>query len=532
MGYTKLGYRTIPEAYYIPAYATELLKKENMEAAIATALEKLGRGNRKLTSIIFDDLLQIDTPDFKASGEPRKQFLHIMIKTLNHMGFLTEAVPIIELRTSPILDIDEAVSQMLGARMRWFTKEDVGGEYATLDNLRSLLPSAIRSYSFVHSERAVMVSRLRTYIGHIGYKVMRGAEISQQEKTLLVLYGNPRIGSSGYSEFEKAQVQIAAKETADPLAMEAFELYKQYTEPGSFFRFVRLKSDANHERLTLFVRQLPTEVSFWTGFMQPYGPFKVPVMEQVESMKWSTNDQMVGLTDGSDYFVRQTQSGSLLTVKPPRLAGGDDEGNLATFVLDTPDIIYMLDDEKDVSKTTWQYFSKWRKRYLNSIASNIGTGDYLADFGLERTDHGDTTIENITAATLGLADYSHPTLVNTFREMGTERLWETIFLPEAASRKLVDQKVDMSDFYTQRGLITTMTAFAEKVFPARVWYGVPDKAALSFIAERMGLTYDEQTRYERIITIAHNAAKLERLTGRKPVFDVKEYCAHVGGYTV
>jgi hypothetical protein len=535
MGYTKVGYRIVPEAVYIPEYARTLLNAhfQDLEVVTSEAFEKLGRGSRRLTSLIFEDILQIQTPTFPVNSVERRQFLHLVIKTLNHMGYIDESVPIYELRKDAILSIDDAAAQMLAARMKWYTKEDVGSEYATIDNFKAIFPSAVRLYSFVATERKEMVKRLRTYLGTIGYKLMAGGTLTQHEKTLFACYQSTLEGSPGFSdEVDSPPQPIRAQENQDPLVLEAFELYKQYTEPGPCLRFIQLKSDTNMERLTMYIGMLPSEIGFYTGYMQPYGPFSYPIMEQVELMKWSTAEQLLGITDGGDYFQVQVHEGGLLTIRPPRVMTTWQDNAMRTFVLDTPDIVYNLRDESDITHCNWQYFSPWRNRPLNNMSSAITADDYIVDLGLKHADAGGILVENYSLANTEISDFSHETVSGAFVRSEDSHLVERIYLPAADGRRLETRTVDTTDLFIKRGTIQTRTAFGSLVRPSRTWFSNEDQNAVAFISTRLGLTIDEQTRFGKIINIAHNAARYERLTGQPPEFDVREYCAHVGGYTI
>jgi hypothetical protein len=131
-----------------------------------------------------------------------------------------------------------------------------------------------------------------------------------------------------------------------------------------------------------------------------------------------------------------------------------------------------------------------------------------------------------------MADLSNVSLAGAFREGTKDRIYEDVYIPAADGRKLATKQVDMTDFYVRRGLVLTNTTFGDVIRPARRWFTQPDPNAVAFLSSRLSLTVDQTKRYEHILTIAHQAAKFNRLTGQTPVFDVRMYCANVGGFTV
>jgi uncharacterized protein YigE (DUF2233 family) len=538
MAYAKTGYRIVPPAVYMPLYAQKLLTsfENTLEEMVAGAIEKMGRDNVRLTSLMPEAILQVNTPLLPTGSDQQRMMMHVLLKTLNAMGYIPEEIPLLAYRTDALLSIDECASHMCAARVKYYTREDVGGEYATLANLRQILPSQIKILAFAAVERALFVQRLRDMIGHIGWKIMNGASLTQNERTLFTAYCSTSEGQAGYSQFAKAQERIAAKEVSDPLVFEAFELYKTHTEAGPFFRFNQLLSDMNMERRTMYFGIVPLNVTSYTGVVEPFGPFRRPIMEAIETMKWSAADQMAGIADRADYFQRVIKGGERLAMKPARIITNQAEGSsgLPSVTLDPMDIELMLDNEADVAQFRWQYYSPWRQRMIGSGPNDLDLTDYLLDHGSQRAETGSTQIELSDVANVGFADFTHKSVADRkpLQPLTEGRLFETIYLPDESGRTLVEKRIDMTDLYVRKGEVMTQSAFGEVIQPPRSWYTAMDPAAVNFIAARQGLTMDEQKRFSLILSIAHNAARFTRLTGKAPGFSVKEYCANIGGYRV
>lgn len=539
MGYTKLGYRKVPPSMFLPAYAGELASGTRgavLEATLAECLKQISsNGSRRLSNLVFEDLLQINTTAFPAGSDQQRKLLHVLLAILNKMGYIQLEVPMYEQRADAVLAIDDAVGQMLSARLTFMQASDVGGEYATVDNLRAVLPNSIRMLSFADTERGRLTERLRRYVQHVGFKLLHGQAITQHEKTLFVAYCSTRVGSAGHSPTLDKDADgpvLPPFETADPLVMEAFSLYETFCEGGPCWNYIMMGSDKNMERLTAFVGELPSEVTVHAGTLVPFGPFTAPNFEQIEGMKWSVADQMAGVTDGGDYIMRELSKTGTLAIRPPRFEITNPEGRLTSFLPDAAELTLRLESSRDCSQYSISWMSNWRNRVMNTHLSGLTIDDFFLDQALSFQNIGGTAFDETTLTNTGIADLTHASLAGAFKTAARERITEIIYVPASDSRQLGPKEVDMTDFYVRQGMVITTSVLADRVKPARPWYSIADENAITFIAARLSLSNDETKRFRTIINIAHNAARFERLTGATPPFDTKAYCAAVGGFTI
>ena len=230
MAYRKIGYTIRPEGQYIPGMAATLLDGlgTSYHSEIKEALSGLGSSRRFIDGIPVPELFKMKSAKMDPNSDLWKAFITLVHKVLFHAGYIKEDINRVIYTDNPLLTSEEVVGNMIGKRIPWPSRDQLGGEKATVDTLSTLLPIVLREIRYTEYQRGEFYSRLRAKLGDIGYKVISGQSLTQQERTFFMTYANvgaPIADKFGMRAKEGAYNPVPAIQSSDPLVAEAFSLY-------------------------------------------------------------------------------------------------------------------------------------------------------------------------------------------------------------------------------------------------------------------------------------------------------------------
>jgi len=515
MGYKKIGYviQTPSEYLLTAALKIEQAFGDNFDKEIALAIKSLGRENIRLSNLWWERILVLDHPKLNADADLMQCFMLLLSHFMHQIGVFDIEPVIVDYIVDPVMNIDEVVSRMLGERIPKFTLSELGGEFATIDALTHFFPEVIRRYAIIERERGVMTRRLRQWIGNIGYKVITGQALSAHERSAFVLYGSTKEGSPGHSVHE-ATAAIPAEEINDLLVNEAGALYQAKSLSGPYTMHQKIISDANLQRLTAYFGPHATDVPYSVGFYQKYGPFVKLALTKAESLTWSVDEHLAGLTARTSYLLGSAEQRNPFSIKVPNLSGNyNDDGLIGAFP-DSPDIHYNLTNQRDISDFEFDWFSHWRGARINS-ALHGGTMElHIVDEALKSRTQGGCQIELMSLDTIGLASYTERAAKRIRFNEGND-ITEKHLLP--GRTELTD--IPFASFYARLGKVEALGALGEYMEVPLKKFMEPAPRAVEYVATQTGMTADERILYSDVITLFHNCARYERLTGNKPPID-------------
>jgi len=543
MPYQKLGYTTRQEGTYIPdlAQKVEQTLGKDLESEVGDALKQLGSDKTNLDGFILPDLLRMKSSAFEPGSDVHKALIVLTMKILNHAGFMKTDVDRVAYVDNPLLTAEQAVGNMLTTKIPWLTKSDFGGDRTTLNTLKSILPILIREFATINRLRGDYYTWLRLKLGDIGDKMLHGTPIDQWEKSFFLAYCNPEPGTPGaalgLTGKGKGTGFIPANPISNPLAIDAWELFKKSTQPGPGINYYRLISNQNFEGLVFYYGPHAPSLPISIGYWYTYGPFKNLQLTKLDEKTWSDKDILAGIRDR---FVdipstidnihkamseaKESEDTRSLNVSQftwqmtaPVKICGPKRLPCANAFFDLPDVRLRLRDQKDISKFIWEYYSSWRQRMMLSVAG--GNADTLyVDIAVKNATQGQGLIDQLNLESYSLID-PEPSVEKRLISRENVDIVETIWYVK--NGRLTRDAVNMTDLYKRRGSIMYRPAFAEYLAPPRDWYYQEDTAATEYISAVLGLSRDETTRNHLPITLSHNDEMFKRLTLNDAPFNVE-----------
>jgi len=545
----------MPLGRFIPDYAREVVRDlgNGFESEISECIQPktLGSDKSRLSGLILPDMLRFCNEKRLAPGTPLQKKMVILVTHILHKaGYLKECPPWIFYRsTTPVLTMHELVLNMLTPKIPWPTKERFGGEFASFLSLRTVLPLAIREIANTLNLVDEYTAYLRLAVGNIGYKIMHGQPITQEEKSFFHLYCNCEPGSPGealgdVAERDSAPRKITAVANANPLVTEAFELAKQSSLTGPGLRFYRLLSTQNQEALVYYHGPHAATLPLTAGYSNKFGPWTRLELVQLDARAWPEAEILMGIRDryadleftGRNQTAAEAIEGgkkvensalASFAIQPPIKSCGPRSANGEEVVcplqfMDLPQVTFHLKSHEDCASYTWSYYSEWRQRTVMQEAG--GTTDmFYLDIALKNASLGSSITGALNVDGWKLA-YLDPTIEARQIHSQDEQIRQTVWIVRD-SNVLSEETVNMTEHYTRAGTLGFRPTMAEYYQPPRAAYFVPDEAAVTFIASRLGLNREQTFRNALGIAIAHNVAVFRRLTAAEPPFDVKEMIA-------
>jgi hypothetical protein len=539
--YIKPGLVVVPDGKVIPSKAGQLLKAlppSKFESEIHTCIEKLGTDKTWLTGLLLQDLNKMNSPAIEPGSILQQAVILITHRLLKSANFLTEDIPVISYTNEPVLTVDEAIDRMLTPTLPYPTAEDMNGDKGNLLTLKTFLPITIEKLAFQVNLKPQIFARLRAHLGNIGFKIFMNQPIDQAEKTFFMLCADTSEGKPGAKlalTSDGTATPIPAVESSDPLNAKYFEELKKVVEPGPGLRFRSFISNQSLTNLLFFHGPMPKSLTTTVGYMYQRGPFTELHLSPLDQRAVTAQDQMAGIRD----LVRE-----LGIVTPPASAGAEPTktspfvrykgrtlswqlsapslicgpaGGCVPFSIDLPQINLRLTSQDDCANHSWYYYSRLQQRTLSSL-SGATADDVYVDLAVHEPQLGEAAVSELSLESLDVAILENSVLARKV-ELAQERIFEEIHFVRGAG--LETKLVDMTEYYSQLGIVQFRPTFGEYVFPPRAWLMAPDNNAVEYITSRLGLSKMNALRSGPALVMSHNAAVIQRLTGSPVPYDLK-----------
>lgn len=519
MGYQKLGFVVKPRSTYLLDIADKLEHlvawNKNLDKGVTEAIKTLGKENIRLSNIMFERLLTIGGPGLESGSEEHRDFIVLLSSYLHEVGIIAGSPVVVDYVTDPALTLDDVILRMLASRMPKFTLDQIGGQFATIDSLTYFFTDVIRRYALIKKEAPLMVRRFRQWLGHLGFKVITGQQLSQHELTAFVMYGNTEENSPGHSKYDKEEVRIAAAEINDLMVNEVAELYKSVSMPGPYWNHQKIISDTLLQRLTAYFGPHITDLRLCTGYYRNYGPFMLFELTPQDSLQWGVEEHLAGITARTSYLMSNVAGGGSYAIRVPNILDNRNDWGTAGLFPDDPSFQITLTDEANIANFEWDYYSQWRGVRVNSKIHSATEQLALADKALEGASLGTCNVEHATLENIGMALFTDR--ANSKLLPVDQKVEETYLLPTEKGSKEVS--VDMTGYYSRLGTVIALPAFSEFLELPQKFFLQPQERVVEYVASVQALPLDEKIRFTNVISLYHNVERFMRLTGREAPLD-------------
>lgn len=521
MGFKRLGFVASPRGKQLLAASKAIVSefKENLDTEVADTIKSLAKSdNIRLTNFWFERLLVMKNAAFGASPTLRRHFLILLSDFLHQTNYIDASPVEVDYFTDPTVNLEEVVELILYTRLPKYTAQDLGGDYATIDSLAAYFPEVIRRLGLIQNERFNVAVRFRKWIGHLAFKLLRGESLAQHERTAFVMYSDTREGTPGYYP-DLPETAIVPVEQSDPLVMEAGELYKAVTLSGPFTNHQKMISDQIFERLTYYFGPHVPELKLCQGYEKPYGPFSVLELAPTETIPWSLEDQLTGITSVTSNFTGSRPTGGSFSIRVPIGVFRNDNVPRAVYP-DDPSFRLVLTDQKAAHNFEYEYQSAWRQRWINSTVNDDVLQLALTDAAIKAKTLGACQVEKPTLEGFGLSYLTDEANAKLLHHEGSHI--EQKFLLPGSSGGVEIQTLDMTGLKVRFGSVEAIPFGSEFVRLPLKAFREPAPQVVDYVSSVAGLTNDERKRFEEVITLYHNVARFERLTGQKAPLDPLE----------
>jgi hypothetical protein len=523
MPYRKTGFCRVPRSRYIPQYCQNILNAwgPTFDLDVAGAIKTLANERERLSNFFFERTLLLNYPKLETNASLKFQFMVVLADFLHMTGFIDVSPVQIEYVTDPVMEADQMLDLMIGSRMPVFKSSDMGGEFASIGTLMVFMPEVIRRNALILNERGFMASRYRQWLGNIGFKLMTTSsdQLSQTERSFLVIHGCTTEGSKGFIT-GLDPMPIPPVENKDPLVVEVGALATASVISGPCTNHLKMVSNGILENLIFYYGPHVSDLKTSVGYMRTYGPFSVFDVTPEDSIPWMLESQITGITSKAANLTVSPDNQPPFTLRVPLpILFSNDFGALCLYP-DVPGINLFLTDQRDISRFTWDYYSAWRGRKINSI-NDGGTMDYfLADLAVSTRSAGGMQVE-ATELPAGVIIWMNDSVASKIQRVAKGAILEEYVLP--GENGLVRVNVDMSAFYARFGTVEFLPAFSECLELPLTWFLQPAERVLDYVCSVRGLTIEQRITYTTIITLCHNCARYVRITNRELPINRDQY---------
>lgn len=514
MGYQTTGFFAQPRQKVLVEAAERIMStfQKDMDKEVQKAIKSLGRENIRLSNLFFQALLALDHPALNGDEETRVAFMMLLCDFLKMTGYVETAPVVVDYRENPMMTFDDVIIQMSTPHMPAYSATDLGGQYATIDNLMRRFPVVIRDYARVATYRKLLAQRFRMWLADIGFRMFERQPVSQQERTAVLMYAKTRKGGRGYSSLflpgETEPIAALQNDKGD-LIREAGELYKTSCLPGPCTNHFKVLSDGTLERLTMYLGQHVSSLDMSVAFEETFGDFIRLDSRKVESITWSAEDQLVAISASSAYFM--VDKARAFSLRMPVMVYGND-AIPDSMIPDLPEFEIIMRNEKDISEYDFEWYSTWRQRRVNSRVNEATMEIPLVDIAFQAKSFGSTQIAQPTLEGFGVCRMT-PQARAKIVDFDSRKITQTFLLPNGTG--LVKKEIDMTPFYSRRGTKLLRPAFSEGLLVPLKWFGTPQPAVVDYVAAATGMLADERNRFADVISMFHNVARYELITGKR-----------------
>lgn len=516
MGYRKIG--VVPKSRSTMIIAAARLIKDKLggelDAKVYKIIKSMGDPRLRLNNIFFERTLLIEAEEFKNDKKLYEAFLIILNDFLVATGYTKRAPVEYTYVLDPAMPLDDVLDEMLQFYMPTWKNDELGGDYATVDTLGAYFPEVIRRTALVGEYRKVLAQRFRMWLQNIGHTLFINQALTQVERTALIMYGNPKSSRSlGNTENGDNSV-IKPVENKTPEVAEVGAMYAKITLPGPWYDHTQLVSDRNMEQLTVYTGPHFPDAKMLTGYIRRYGPFIELITQPTETITWSVLDLLTALTSYQTSLMKRSAATTEWGFKAPFWMYDEAPYGARGVILDDPEIRITLTDKNDVSRYSLEWKSQLKQRWIHSANTPSFLDTVIFDLALQNESKGRTQIAITSLDNLGIARFDEAIESKKLIIKQDDTFVEETMIPVDGVASVV--KVDLKGYYSDIGDYAFLPPGSELLMLPFPWFLTPAERVVDFVASIKNLTISDKMRFSVVISLFHNCARYERLTGRKP----------------
>lgn len=473
----------------------------------------------------------VGNTQFPAGSEAMKTLIHFVILNMHSCGFIRQRPSVMKYRPRPELTIDEVTERMITPSIPLLKAQDLKSQKPRWANFVHLLAPVIIRIRHVCRQRSTYVARLRTYAGGIAWRIAHEREVTQAEKSLLLLFASGDERALTQTEWDGNYVlNIPLAETSDPLVRETYELYARSTQEGPASRFRSFFSRVDGTQLCFYYGPTPTTLTVHAGFLVPEGPFTSYELQPVLQFPWTAESQMSAVAERTSNVLSGPDDPFVI---PPPVMVATPGGACALTSLDEPDfrLFYMPDVEGNLPSLS-EFDVEYAWKQMNRITSTAGLTQeaffpgaqaLFYDLGFKSQNYGGGQGLNVDPLKFPLLNEELSTgLVHadggaaadyaaTAVHINPGEWNETIIYPDIQMNRVVlVPDIDVSILFYREGGVTIAPAMRDQVLVPRSWLFEQRVADVDHIVGLLGLNGAIRKGAEQSISASHCLALLAR----------------------
>jgi hypothetical protein len=511
-----------------------------LEAAIGDAYLPL-TNQRFVKAADYKEFLLIASPTRSGfeqeDGQNIRDLLTVTFYMMDNAGYSSGLTPAyLTYETNALMTIDEVITECLDEKIHIPTADEMDGEKTMFNNFKAQVPRFIREVCNNENLRPWYLDHFRRYIGNLLFRLdvgdLRPDGLSQFDSTLLTHFSGQesyynRSSVDGYSPYK-----VVVARDNDPDTAEVIARIRSVCSPDAvWLDYYHLLSNKDKDECIFTLGPVLSKLDSVIGYDIPVGPFMEAYMHPCDSLPWGKADELDGVKQRVQFLDKDVPELNGAVPRVP-VARYNWHGVSATSSLTPISLSFVAGKIKTYLirsanglELTQEWLSASAKR-LVSTKIGASTDTMILDLAFTRQDIGTcedkTLLKNVDQITSKLVVYDSKVEARrididrskidpvTYKNTILEKMYYV-----KNGRFMTDaDPVDVSTQYLKHiGFKMYKPAFAEYFKPSQAWFLTEDAGFVTFIIGQLGLRGLDERKSRQAITVMHNVARLQRMTG-------------------
>jgi len=472
---------------------------------------------RKARFVAPQDIAICRTKEAGPGSKRQRAFAHLMMRWYHHVGWHKNYPALIRYARTPQITIDECVDAMIAKEISFPSLQDINGD-PTMEDIFPVFLDFVRHILSVQRQRAAYVERIRAGVSNIGFKIAKGVEIDQFERSLFLAYKDVS-SPMGASKYAPQTKPIALVENDSDLVRDCLSKLAAVVENGPFVRFGRLVSNTNlHELFGAYGPFTPT-LSFHTAYTTPMGPFTNLHPDSEVTVKWNSDLQQDAMRMGMRVHAlsgaSMIRSWPQIIIEPQRLPVVNDESANYWPEFDMPFVKLRMPD--GFRSPAHAVEMSWDSPTMGRIVSTGRGADamlLLKDIALRNKEYGGGATGELSLARWSLVDekdLAEHVNNNAIKKYVMHTNFKERIMYRTPANEITTALVDLKAYYARKGLLSLYPAFTEYVALHPDMLDEPDEDIEQEIYYQLGLTRSSMLASQAMVRATHNYWKIKRM---------------------
>lgn len=512
------------------------------ESQISAALrfkDVLHLGTR-LPDVEPDQLLHLPgTPVFPLGSPLFADLIHFVSYLMHRIGVWKNAPAVLEYRRTPELTFDDVLDLMLTREIVFPSYADLNGDKTNWGIFINLIPEIIRGIHKTQVVRNDYAERLRRAIQNIGFKIWRGAGITDLERQAFLAFAPQGDRAFTNAELDAGVVSWAqharVAECQDPMVAQTWKLFSDAVTPKTYLDCTLLIAERSGRAVAFTLGPAPTDLPVQLAYLNLRGPFSNYQAKTLFSFNWDKASVISAIRE-REASIYSGETDSPFRIEPPVITGYDPVWPFFSH-LEEPSTAFTLyyADEFRGGDHVMPLLSEFDVRYHHTMIDRVldtALGNFYSPLSFiydtiyagkelgkgERSNLQITDFLVIAEAacdpSCGFSALIDPTVTDAVGGIDgplfsrLDLLAGDVYLPNARDRTVQVHDAPFDRYFTRFGRVLIIPGGREHaVFPSAALHR--DVAELaSFVSGRIGLTPEEQRTVQSSMTVSINSALL------------------------